>query len=166
MRKDPKGFDLGKWGLLILLTALIPFIGTAQNLPIVSGTITNDFGDPLIGATVSVKNTQYGAYSQEEGKYSLPLTTGSSSYELVFSYVGFATETRTVTVNGPGVINLNVQLSPDVTELDEVVITGVSAATSRKQLGNAISTINAEELSNSGSVNVLGALSGKVLPRH
>jgi hypothetical protein len=54
-----------------------------------------------------------------------------------------------------------VQLTADALKMDEVIVTGVSAGTTRKQLGNYISTVKADELTKGATSNVLTALQGK-----
>ncbi|MCO6479774.1 MAG: SusC/RagA family TonB-linked outer membrane protein [Phaeodactylibacter sp.] len=147
----------------VALAGLLPLLGAAQNIPVVSGTVTDDFGDPLIGAAVSIQNGTSGTVTDLNGAYSLALPAGTTTAKLNFSYISYSTHTETVDFTNSNLVELNVQLQPDVAQLDEVVVTGVSSATSRKQLGNAISTVGSEEISNSGTNNVLGALSGKVM---
>lgn len=149
--------------LFVAFTCLLPFLGAAQNIPVVSGTITDDFGSPLIGAAVTVKGGPSGTVTDLEGAYSLALPAGTTSAELSISYIGFSTQLAKVDFSSSNVVQLDIQMQPDVAQLDEVVVTGVSSATSRKQLGNAISTVGADDINNTGTGNVLGALSGKVM---
>jgi TonB-dependent SusC/RagA subfamily outer membrane receptor len=55
----------------------------------------------------------------------------------------------------------NISLAEDALKLDEVVVTGVSAGTTRKQLGSYISTVKGDQLNKGATSNVLGALQGK-----
>ena len=153
---------LGRATLLFLLV-LLPSFGFAQNPAVLSGTVTDDFGDPLVGATVSIENTTTGTITDLDGKYSLVLPESATSFIILFSYTGYGAQKRPIDVSSNKLPTLDVQLAPDVTQLDELVVTGVSTATSRKQLGNAISTVNSDDINNTGSNNVLGALSGKVM---
>ena len=147
----------------VALACLLPIMAAAQNIPVVSGTVTDDFGDPLIGAAVTIKGGTSGTVTDLDGNYSLALASGTTSAEVAFSYLSFSTQTKKVDFSSSNLVKLDVQLQPDVAQLDEVVVTGVSSATSRKQLGNAISTVSADDISNTGTGNVLGALSGKVM---
>jgi|GEM_PF-5921141 len=149
--------------LFVVISSLLPFLAAAQNLPVVSGTVTDDLGEPLIGVTIALKGGATGTVTDLDGSYSFALESEATTAELIFSYTGFSSQVQAVDFNRSSLVQLDVKMFPDVTQLDEVVVTGVSAATSRKQLGNAISTIKAEDLGNTGTNNVVGALSGKVM---
>ncbi len=59
-------------------------------------------------------------------------------------------------------ITLDVVLDEDVTQLDEVLVTGSTIRTNKRELGNSISSVNSKALENSGSSNLFSALQGKV----
>ncbi len=148
---------------VVTLAMLLPLMATAQNLPVVSGTIIDDLAEPLIGVSVSVKDGFAGTVTDVNGSYSIGFPAGTESVELVYSYLGYSSQTQTISFSESNLVEFNIDMQPDFAQLDEVVITGVSAATSRKQLGNAISTVSAKDIENTGTTNVLGALSGKVM---
>ncbi|MCB9300007.1 MAG: SusC/RagA family TonB-linked outer membrane protein [Lewinellaceae bacterium] len=161
-----KGLLNRSWQRILFFVALIgllPLLAAAQTVPIVSGTVTDDLGDPLVGAAVILKGIPTGTVTDLDGAYSIALPSGTTTAELIFSYLGYSSRTERVDLSNSNKVQLDVQLQSDVTRLDEVVVTGVSSATSRKQLGNAISTVDAADLENTGTGNVLGALSGKVM---
>ena len=92
---------------------------------VVSGKIVSaDDGDPMIGATVTVKGTNLGTVSDIDGNYSIVLP--QNSRQLTFSYIGYLSQTRTV---DPG-STLNIRLQEDQAALQEVVVVGYG--TSRK----------------------------------
>lgn len=150
-------------GIFGLFAFLLPSIMVSQNLPVVSGVISDNLGEPLFGVTIAVKGGSDGTTSDIDGTYSYAFPSGTTSSELIISYTGFASQSHKLDFGSSNLIKLDITLEPDVTQLDEIVVTGLSAATSRKQLGNAISTVDADDISNAGSSNVLGALSGKVM---
>lgn len=82
----------------------------------ISGTITDASGVPLPGVNVIIKGTSTGTSSDFDGNYSLNVNSGE---ELVFSYLGFNTETVPI---HSSVINLS--LEEDIAQLDEVVVVG------------------------------------------
>lgn len=89
----------------------------------ITGKITDEStGDPLIGATVSIKNTSKGTATDVDGNFIL--TAEAGSYVLVVNYIGFQTkEVEGVTITENGTINLNVAISESKsTQLEEVVI--------------------------------------------
>ncbi len=126
----------------------------AQNTTI-SGTVTDAAnGEPLVGVTVVQKGTTRGAVTDLDGNYTL---TVSQDAILVFSIVGF----RTLEVSAGEAGDL--QLPPDVTNLDEIVVTGLASSVKRSNLGNAVATVSGEELTGVTSQSTLdGALYGKL----
>ncbi|MEL7121550.1 MAG: SusC/RagA family TonB-linked outer membrane protein [Bacteroidota bacterium] len=148
----------------LALICFLPAFLTAQSNLVLKGTITDELGEPLIGANVVVKGTLEGTITDLDGTYNLPFRAGTTVVEVVFSYTGYESQIQTIDFSSGGSeITLDVSLGVDVAQLDEIVVTGVSAATSRKQLGNAISTVKADDIQNTGTNNVIGALSGKVM---
>ena len=117
------------FSLFFIMTGLIGF---AQNT--VSGTVSDTEGLPLPGATVVVQGTSIGVTSDFDGNYSI---TASEGDVLVFSYVGYASQS--ITVGESAVINVSLQSS---TQLDEVVVSGVAGATSRKKLSVTVATLS------------------------
>ncbi len=89
--------------------------------------VSADDGDPLIGATVTVKGTKLGTVTDVDGRYSITLPQGKR--QLSFAYIGYVGVTRTVSGN-----SLNVRLSPDEARLDEVKVVayGTSKSTKRR----------------------------------
>jgi TonB-linked SusC/RagA family outer membrane protein len=147
-----------------LLPVFIVLILTAGNLisqVTISGRITDANGNPLAGASIQVKNQTLGTTSSADGSYQLSANLKNGAHTIQFSSVGFKTEERSINVNGRSTINLNVSLAQDVTGLDEVVVTGTAAGTTRRQLGSYISTVKAEDLTKGATGNVLAALQGK-----
>jgi TonB-linked SusC/RagA family outer membrane protein len=83
------------------------------------------------------------------------------TYSLVFSGVGFKAKTHPVQITTATSYTADVQLEGDALKMEEVIVTGVSAGTTRRQLGNYISTVKADELTKGATSNVLAALQGK-----
>ncbi len=124
----------------------------------ISGSVVDDIGDPLLGVSVVRKGTSTGTITDIDGKFAIE---AGPSDVLVFSYIGFLTEEVRITAeNSTG--EFVVKMTNDILQLDELVITGTSALTSKKQLGNAISTIGVEAISNAGSQDITASFSGKL----
>ncbi|MCH5216492.1 MAG: SusC/RagA family TonB-linked outer membrane protein [Muribaculaceae bacterium] len=134
-------------------TAQVGFAAVAQTQK-ATGTVTDPSGEPLIGATVMVKGTTTGTTTDLDGKFSLNAKPGST---LSISYVGYAA--KEVKYNGQP---LNVELSSNNAELDEVVVTALGIKKDKKSLGYAIDDIGAEELMKNKTSNAISSLSGKV----
>ncbi|MDR1501278.1 MAG: SusC/RagA family TonB-linked outer membrane protein [Prevotella sp.] len=120
----------------------------------VTGTITDDSGEPLSGVTIALKNTNVGVVSGATGTYNI--TVQGSEAVLIFSYVGFTTQE--ITVGNRTVIDVTLV---EGQELGEVVVTALGITKEAKALGYAVSTISAKELTKVGSPNFGAALYGK-----
>src|SRR5688500_18249116 len=135
-------------------------LGAAAQMQI-KGKVTDAGGSGLPGITVSLQNTTYSTATDVSGNYLLDANVTPGSYQLVFSGVGFKTTTQAIQLTSAGNNAVNVQLTGDAMNLDEVVVTGVSAGTTRRQLGSYISTVKADDLNKGATSNVLAALQGK-----
>ncbi len=103
---------------LLVFILSIPIF--SQDKFTVSGTISNkNSNETLIGVNVSVSGIKTGVTTNEYGFYSLTLPKGD--YEIIFSYVGFATQTEKISLNQN--LKKNVSLTESGQELQEVVIT-------------------------------------------
>jgi len=121
---------------------------------IVTGTVTDESGIPLPGATVLLKGTTIGTSTDFDGKYEITLKDNVTT--IVFSYVGFVTQE--VLIQGKSTIN--VSLVTDNTSLDEVVVVGYGTQR-KKDVAGAISTVKSEDLVLSSSPSIGDALRGK-----
>ena len=99
----------------------------------VSGTVSDDAGLPLPGATVLVKGTTNGKTADFDGKYTIHTNIGA---KLVFSYVGFISKEITVTAS-----TINVQLAKSNT-LEAVTIVAYGGATNSSKVASAIATVD------------------------
>ncbi|MFD1142997.1 SusC/RagA family TonB-linked outer membrane protein [Larkinella insperata] len=134
--------------------------GTAYTF---QGTITSKAdGKPMPGASVGIPGTSFGGITQLNGEYRFTATLSPGTYTLQISSVGYQTQSQRVTLGPPTTVTTNVSLSEDALGLDEVVVTGTSGATSRKQLGNTIATVQAKDLQLSAATSIDQALAGKV----
>ena len=121
-----------------------------------SGTITNEAGEGLAGATVRAKGTNQGALTDNMGKYRL--TVADNVTTLIISYIGYTTQE--VEIGGRTVIDI--VLAESASTLDEVVVTALGIEKDRKTLGYATSKINPDEFNVNRTPNFMDALQGKV----
>jgi len=121
----------------------------------VSGTVTDENDEPMIGVNIYVKNEPgFGVNTDLDGKYSITVRRNAT---LVFSYIGYGkTE---VEVDGKSVINVKLT-SDDVNVLDEVVITGTGAQ-KKASISGAISTVDVKTLK-VPTANITNALAGNI----
>lgn len=134
-----------------------PVATQAKNGPI-SGTVVDDFGEPLIGVNVWLKNSSVGAVTDINGKYTIK-TEGVGGV-LTFSYMGM--KTVEIAINNQTTIDVTMRTDDEV--LEEVVVVGYGSQKKESVVG-AISTIDVSQLKVPGSSisNVLaGQLAGVV----
>ncbi len=123
----------------------------------VTGTVTDQNNDPVIGASVIVKGTTIGTITDLDGTFQLNQVAEGSEVEI--SYLGYRTQDLTVDQSNN---QLAIVMSEDLNKLDEVVITGLATTVKRKNLANSVARIDANELT--GVVpqsNLESALYGK-----
>ncbi|MBC7867306.1 MAG: carboxypeptidase-like regulatory domain-containing protein, partial [Gloeobacteraceae cyanobacterium ES-bin-316] len=144
---------------LLLLILFCTIISHAQVK--ISGKITNEKGQAVTGVSVTVKNAGAGTSSNPDGTYQLVSNLKAGKQTILFSAIGYKNSEQTVTVETAGDYNLDAQLMADPLGLDEVIVTGTSAGTTKRQLGSYISTVNASQLNKGATGNVLAALQGK-----
>ncbi|EPR67639.1 TonB-dependent receptor [Cyclobacterium qasimii M12-11B] len=119
----------------------------------VSGTVTDNNGDPVPGATVVIEGSTNGTVSDIDGKFSLEVPDGAV---LLISFIGY--ETQRITPGNQS--NLSIILIEDATSLDEVVVVGYGVQ-QKVNLTGAISTVDFDdELSNRPLTNASQALGG------
>ena len=132
----------------------------AQNKITVKGIVTDELGEPMIGAGVLVKNTVTGVITGLDGEYSITIDAAGGGGILVFSTLGY--DDQEIPVNGR--TEINVQMQPQSTSLDEVVVVGYGVQ-KRESVVGAISTVDASTLkvpSAQLSTGLAGQLSGVV----
>lgn len=144
---------------LLLLTNLTAMSLQAQIK--ISGTVTDATGKPVASLTVQLRNSKAGTSTGADGSYTLNTGIKPGNYTLVFSGVGYKSQERSLVVGAASSYTVDVQVEESASKLDEVVVTGVSQGTTRRQLGSYISSVNASELSKGSTGNVLAALQGK-----
>ncbi len=150
-----------KWKnvFFVLVLQLCTMIALAQVR--ISGKVTGADGKGIPVISVSVRNTTYGGATDADGMYAIQANLRPGSYTLDFSGVGFKSKSQSLQVGNASSYTSDVELAIDALNMDEVILTGVSLGTTRKQLGNYISTVKADELTKGATSNVLSALQGK-----
>lgn len=137
---------------LSILCLFFMIAGYAQTRTI-TGTVSDAIG-PMPGVSVKVKGGKAASVTNNDGHYSINVTTGSV---LHFLFMGY--ETQEVTVDRRDVIN--VTMIEKSQELNELVVVGYGTMKKRDVTG-AISSINAEELIKNAPSNIAGALQSKI----
>ncbi len=150
-----------KWKLFPILLFLQLFTFTAISQVQISGRVKGFDGSGIPSVSVLIRNTSIGTQTDAAGYYSLTANLKPGNYLIEFSGVGLKSSQTTLVIGTASSYISNVTMTEDAMKLDEVVVTGVSAGTTRKQLGSYISTVNADQLSKGATSNVLAALQGK-----
>lgn len=121
-----------------------------------SGSVVDEKGEPLIGATVMQKGTTNGASTDAEGNFTIRMSDRNST--VVASYVGY-NPTELKARKGQ---KLRITMKPSAINLNEVVVTALGITREEKSLGYAVTKVGGDDLNNTVSGNWLNALDGKV----
>lgn len=121
----------------------------------ITGTVTNEKGDPLAGVSVTVRGSANGTTTDAEGRFKLTVPDGGVTLE--FSSVGY--QPRTFSVSSQSVVT--VQLKEVAAGLNDVVVIGYGTA-KKSDLTGAVASLKGEQLTDRPVPNVSQALEGKI----
>ena len=146
--------------LMMILVLLSGFCIDTIAQTIVSGKVTNQKDNSGIeGISIVIKGTRSGAVSDNLGGFTLKLNN-NNTVTLVASGIGFKAQELTVDPSKMAT-GVHFVLTEQFSKLDEVVVTGTAAGTTKRQLGSYVSSVSAEDLNKGATGNVLAALQGK-----
>jgi TonB-linked SusC/RagA family outer membrane protein len=146
----------------ILVLVFIQNVNAQNKRYTISGKVTegsSSIGIP--GVVVKIQNTNTAMATNGEGKFSLSADLAPGSYQVVFSSIGYKSQTKTVQLGTSAQVTVNGELSADNIGLDEVIVTGTSQGTTRKQMGSYVTSVKGDDLVKAPSGNVLSSLQGK-----
>lgn len=125
----------------------------------VTGTVYDESGLPLIGVSVQEKGTSNGAITDIDGKFSVKLSPEASGGGkiLIFSYIGYKTQE----VSLDGRTNIEVTLSEDAEQLEEVVVVGYGVQ-KKSSLTASVASVSNKEIVKTMSSNVASTLQGRM----
>lgn len=143
---------------VFLLCFMVTSLATYAQTGSISGKVTDESGQPLLGATIVVKGTTRNAIVNEAGEFRI---TGVSNgtVTLQVRIIGYKTKEQQVTVNGD--VTVNVQLSPDTQGLNEVVVVGYGTQ-KKGDLTGSITAITAKDFNKGPSSTPEQLIMGKV----
>ncbi|WP_426326999.1 SusC/RagA family TonB-linked outer membrane protein [Pedobacter sp. R-06] len=159
-----------KWSPGFFAILLIPFLlllftemAQAQNKRYtISGKVTDAANNsPVPGAVVKIINTNLVTSTSSGGTYSFSVDLAPGKYQIQISFIGFKSNIESVSLGDNTTVQANSALSGDAVGLDEVIVTGTSQGTTRKQLGSYVSTVKGDDLNKAPSGNALASLQGK-----
>ena len=147
--------EVKTWLMGVLLSILLlPASVYAQTQRTVTGTVVDEMGESIIGASVKVANAPVGVITDFDGKFTLKVP--SKTKQLIISYVGYITQTVDITSDV-----IHVKMRTDNQLLEEVVVVGYGV-TRKSDLTGSVSTVKANDF-NGGIVNSAEQLiNGKV----
>ena len=132
------------------------FAAVAQNQTIkVKGQVVDENGEPLIGATVRLKDAATGVITDFDGNFAIDCKSNAT---LIVSYMGY--KTREIAVRGRAALE-PIELTSDTNVLDQVVVVGYGVQ-KKADLTGSVSIVNADELKKVSNSNISTMLEGKV----
>ena len=148
---------MSKFYLSLALLCLLYSAVYAQDRKI-SGQVSDaKSGETLIGVTIQVKGTSRGTSTDANGKFSLSVPANISNPVLLLNYVGFQKQELVVGTQS----NLNIKMTPEQNDLNEVVVVGYGTVKKRDLTGSVVS-IKGDEIAKVPSANPLESIQGKV----
>ena len=150
--------------LLVVLFLFYAGLGMAQTQNYtIKGVIADSRTNLTIpGATVKINNTNAGAVTGSNGAYEINTQLKPGKYQLTFSFIGYTPLVKELVLSDRSSVTADAKIAEDYLRLNEVVVTGNAVGTSRKTLGNAISTVSAGDIANSSATSIDQALAGKI----
>lgn len=140
--------------LIFVITAILSTLSSKAQNALISGKIIDaETKLPIEGVTIKVQGTNTVTQSDENGAFLIKAKIGQT---LSVTHIGYLHQQIKLTEN-----SIVISLKSIATQLDEVVVTGTSEGTTKRQLGSYVATVKADQLANSTSGNVLAALQGK-----
>ncbi|HZY83046.1 MAG TPA: SusC/RagA family TonB-linked outer membrane protein [Cyclobacteriaceae bacterium] len=141
--------------VLIAIAWCYCLLAVAQDRTISGKVISVEDKTPLPGVNVLIKGSVNGTVTDAEGKYTLSIPSGNVT--LIFTFIGLKSEEVEV---GDRTI-IDAQLTSDVTQLHEVVVTALGEKVDRDKFASSVSTVTGGNIARSGETGVLQGLSGK-----
>lgn len=143
-----------RFSLRLLVIALLTFVASAAFAQgKLTGTVVDDTGQPVVGASVQIKGTNIGAITDLDGRFTIQNSPAKG--QLVVSYIGFKSQTLPL-----GKTSYEITLKEDYEQLDELVVVGYGVQR-KSDVTGALTRVNAEELNSRPVNNAFEALQGK-----
>lgn len=140
--------------LAVVVLLAVALAAAAQDKVKITGSVVDEKGEPLMGATVRVPNQQGGSITDLDGNFEINVPKGTK--QLVFSYIGF----KDLTVNVKG-DNVKVVMKEDINVMEELVVIGYGSV-KKGDVTNAVAQIKGEQLEDRPVSNVASALQGEL----
>ncbi|MDZ7780548.1 MAG: TonB-dependent receptor [Gemmatimonadota bacterium] len=136
----------GVVGTIAAVAAMLVTVPAAAQTGQVTGTVTNAASGAVVSeAQVYLVGEDLGALSRSDGRFLL-LNVPAGTHELRAERIGFASTTETITVTAGETTTVDFALASEALGLDEIVVTGTAGASRRREIGNTISQVNADDI--------------------
>lgn len=122
---------------------------------VLNGTIVDEHGEPIIGASVMVKGTTNGGVTDLDGKFNITNLPANATLEI--NYIGY--KTQTVAVGNQS--TLNIKMLPEDKQLDEVVVVGYGVV-KKSDLTGSVGSVKSDVIAGKGSTSLMESLQGQV----
>jgi TonB-dependent starch-binding outer membrane protein SusC len=139
----------------LVLSLVLFALGFAVAQRTVTGTVSDQKGEPMVGASILVKGTTVGTVTDIDGKFSLAVPAGATT--LIASFAGYVTQ-EIVSSGSSNVIDI---VLGEAT-LQEFIVTGTGVATDRRRVSIDVQTIGAKALPPAPTASIDQALVGKI----
>ncbi|WP_199768676.1 SusC/RagA family TonB-linked outer membrane protein [Sphingobacterium sp. HMA12] len=150
------------YALLMMLGASSIAFAQQKNYTIKGKVTDSRTGQSVPGTTIKLKGTNQTVSTNANGEFTLTTSINPGKYDLLLSNVGYAPNTTSIELGNQTTLTLAPSLQEDLVRMNEVIVIGNAVGTSRKVLGNAVSTVNAKDIANSNATSIDQALTGKV----
>jgi TonB-linked SusC/RagA family outer membrane protein len=138
---------------LFILLALCCSAAYAQRT--IRGQVIDEAGEAIVGASIAIRGTNNGTFSDVNGYFTLSNVEVNNAIEI--SYMGY--NTQRIVFSGQE--QLNITLTEDTKQLDEVVVIGYGSQT-KKELTGAITSLKPDDFNQGAVANPMGLIQGKV----
>lgn len=142
---------------------LFPAAVLAQDAATITGRVTSDADEPLLGVAVFVEGLSVGGSTDEQGAYTFTVPGGlvrGQTVSVTARRIGYSAQSVRLGLN-PGIITQNFVLQLNPLRLGEVVVVGAGTQTTVEKLGNVRSQVDSGAIQRSNEMNVVNALAGK-----
>lgn len=142
--------------------ALLSGAAAAQTA-VFSGRVTS-LGQPLGGASVGIPDLGVGSVTATDGRYNFTVDVARArgrTVNVIARFIGYKPKTMAVTL-AAGRTDKDFELEKDVLNLEQIVVTGTSAATSQRKTAFSVGVVDASQMKETPAVSPLGSLQGKV----
>ena len=130
----------------------------AQTGSITGTVVDKSGGQPLNGVQISIEGTQIGTLSDARGRYTVTRVP-NGQVVVRATYIGYRSETQTVTVSGTQAVTANFELGVSAVSLNEIVVTGTAGAAEKRQLGATIATVSVANIQDKvGGITDVGSV--------